>query len=190
MKKNWPIIILSFVLAAIPLVFTWLHSLFIEGLNPFLGWIFLILILIVVIPFYKWLSKTLNTHISITPAILFATSYFSFIISIFILNLFSGNTTLDIHLHDTYFVISNSYWIITIVPAVFAAIYYWFPQIFRRQMNAVLGYVHFWVTLLGMHLLFLPMQYEGMAGMPRRYYDYSTWQKYNDSFKFNELNRT
>jgi cytochrome c oxidase subunit 1 len=52
-------------------------------------------------------------------------------------------------------------------------------------MNNTLGYIHFFITFIGAYLIFWPMHYEGIAGMPRRYYDYSAWQAFK---QFNDLN--
>ena len=58
---------------------------------------------------------------------------------------------------------------------MFAGIYHWFPKMYGRYLNNTLAYIHFWVTLIGAYLIFWPMHYEGLAGMPRRYLDYSSW---------------
>ena len=102
--------------------------------------------------------------------------------------MFYDVTTLDFHLHDTYYVIANAHVMIgiAIIFGTFAAIYHWFPKIFERQLNEPIGYIHFWTTLIGAYLIFLPMQYEGLAGMPRRYLNYSGWASFN---QFENLNR-
>jgi cytochrome c oxidase subunit I len=69
---------------------------------------------------------------------------------------------------------------------MFAGIYHWFPKMFGRFMNDTLGYIHFWITLAGSYLIFWPMHYQGLAGMPRRYFDYSQWISFN---QFAALNR-
>ena len=69
---------------------------------------------------------------------------------------------------------------------MFAGIYHWFPKMYSRYMNSTLGFIHFWITLVGAYCIFWPMHYEGMAGMPRRYYDYSNWESFK---QFVELNK-
>ena len=69
---------------------------------------------------------------------------------------------------------------------MFAGIYHWFPKLYGRYLNGTLGYIHFWITLVGAYCIFWPMHYEGMAGMPRRYYDYSNWESFK---QFAELNK-
>ena len=69
---------------------------------------------------------------------------------------------------------------------MFAGIYHWFPKMYGRYLNNTMAYIHFWVTMVGAYLIFWPMHYEGLAGMPRRYCDYSSWESFNS---FGGLNR-
>jgi cytochrome c oxidase subunit 1 len=68
---------------------------------------------------------------------------------------------------------------VSAVFGMFAGIYHWFPKMFGRFMNPVLGYIHFWITLISAYLIFWPMYYEGLAGLPRRYFDFSGWVSFN-----------
>ena len=162
----------------------WTHHQFVTGLNPFLGVIITPLLLLIAFFVYRLLIKIFKKYISFTPDVLFAIGLFSYLILICVLQIFYGNTALDIHLHDTYFVMSYSYplFFVALAFAIFVATYYWFDKIFKRQMNYTLGYIHFWVSFLGSSFLLLPMQYIQLVGMPRRYYDYS------DSNSFNAFN--
>jgi cytochrome c oxidase subunit 1 len=76
----------------------------------------------------------------------------------------------DIHLHDTYYVIGHFHYVVApgTIFALFAGIYYWFPKVTGRMMNQTLGKVHFWLTLVCMNGIFMPMFIQGFAGMPRR----------------------
>jgi cytochrome c oxidase subunit 1 len=69
---------------------------------------------------------------------------------------------------------------------MFAGVYHWFPKMYGRYLNNTLGYIHFWVTLAGAYLIFWPMHYMGMAGVPRRYLDFSLWTSFN---QFSDLNK-
>jgi cytochrome c oxidase subunit 1 len=79
----------------------------------------------------------------------------------------------DLHLHDTYYVIAHFHYIIApgTIFALFAGIYYWFPKITGRMMSEFWGKVHFWLSLVFMNLVFMPMFAQGMAGMIRRMSD-------------------
>lgn len=153
----------------------WTHHYFVTGLNPFLAIIMTPLMLLIAFLFYRLAIKNLKKYIRLTPDVLFVIGLFSCLILFFALQIFYGNSALDIHLHDTYFVMPNFFplFFVALAFAVFAATYYWFDKIFKKQMNYTLGYIHFWVSFLGISFIVLPIQYVGLAGMPRRYYDYS-----------------
>lgn len=159
----------------------WTHHYLVTGLNPFLAIIMTPLMLLIAFLFYRLVIKHFKNYINFTPDILFAIGLFSCLILIFVLQIFYGNSTLDIHLHDTYFVMPNSYplFFVALAFGILAATYYWFDKIFKKQMNLTLGYIHFWVSFLGISFILLPIQYGGLAGMPRRYYDYSDSSNFN-----------
>jgi cytochrome c oxidase subunit 1 len=79
----------------------------------------------------------------------------------------------DLYLHDTYYIIAHFHYVVApgTIFAIFAGIYYWYPKATGRLMNDFLGRVHFWGSLIFINGLFLPMFFQGMAGMHRRWYD-------------------
>ncbi|MFN4006788.1 MAG: cbb3-type cytochrome c oxidase subunit I [Chitinophagaceae bacterium] len=170
----------------------WAHHMFVTGLNPFLGSVFVLLTLLIAVPsaikVFNWLTTLWRGNIRFTPAMLFSIGFVSLFISGGLTGIFLGNSALDIHLHDTYFVIAHFHIVMGVASmfGMFAGIYHWFPKMFGRYMNNTMGYIHFWATLIGAYLIFWPMHYEGLAGMPRRYYDYSIWESFK---QFGELNR-
>jgi cytochrome c oxidase subunit 1 len=111
---------------------------------------------------------------------LFAIGFVSLFISGGLTGIWLGNSTLDLHLHDTYFVIAHFHLVMGVASmfGMFAGIYHWYPKMFGRFMNNTLSYIHFWTTFIGAYLIFWPMHYEGLAGMPRRYYDFSNWESF------------
>ena len=170
----------------------WAHHMFVSGLNPFLGSFFVLLTLLIAIPsaikVFNWITTIWRGNLVFTPGMLFALGFVSMFISGGLTGIFLGNSTIDIHLHDTYFVIAHFHIVMGVSAffGMFAGIYHWFPKMFGRYMNNTLAYIHFWVTLAGAYLIFWPMHYEGLAGMPRRYIDYRTWSSFN---QFGELNK-
>jgi cytochrome c oxidase subunit 1 len=170
----------------------WAHHMFVTGLNPFLGSVFVLLTLLIAVPsaikVFNWLTTIWKANIKFTPGMLFALGFVSMFISGGLTGIFLGNSTLDIHLHDTYFVIAHFHIVMGVSAffGMFAGIYHWFPKMYGRYMNNTLAYIHFWVTLIGAYLIFWPMHYEGLAGMPRRYLDYSNWSSFN---QFGDLNK-
>jgi len=170
----------------------WAHHMFVTGMNPFLGSVFVLLTLLIAVPsaikVFNWLTTLWRGNIRFTPGMLFCIGFVSMFISGGLTGIFVGNSTLDLHLHDTYFVIAHFHIVmgVSAFMGMFAGIYHWFPKMYGRYMNNTLGYIHFWVTLVCAYVIFWPMHYEGFAGMPRRYYDYAGWESFK---QFVELNR-
>ncbi len=170
----------------------WAHHMFVSGLNPFLGSFFVLLTLLIAVPsaikVFNWLTTLWRGNIRFTPAMLFAIGFVSLFISGGLTGIWLGNSSLDIHLHDTYFVIAHFHLVMGVASffGMFCGIYHWFPKMYGRYLNNTIGYIHFWITLVGAYLIFWPMHYEGLAGMPRRYLDYSGWASFN---QFGALNR-
>ncbi len=171
----------------------WAHHMFVTGLNPFLGSVFVLLTLLIAVPsaikVFNWLTTLWRGNIRFTPAMLFAIGFVSLFISGGLTGIFLGNSALDIHLHDTYFVIAHFHIVMGVASffGMFAGVYHWYPKMFGRYLNNTLGYIHFWVTIVGAYLIFWPMHYEGLAGMPRRYYDFQNWESFKMFGGLNEF---
>jgi cytochrome c oxidase subunit 1 len=170
----------------------WAHHMFVTGLNPFLGSVFVLLTLLIAVPsaikVFNWLTTLWRGNIRLTPAMLFAIGFVSMFISGGLTGVFLGNSTLDIHLHDTYFIIAHFHIVmgVSAFMGMFCGVYHWFPKMYGRYLNNTMSYIHFWVTFTGAYLIFWPMHYEGLAGMPRRYVEYQGWASFN---QFGDLNR-
>ncbi|MBP6430469.1 MAG: cbb3-type cytochrome c oxidase subunit I [Ferruginibacter sp.] len=171
----------------------WAHHMFVTGLNPFLGSVFVLLTLLIAVPsaikVFNWLTTLWRGNIRFTPGMLFAIGFVSLFISGGLTGIFVGNSALDLHLHDTYFVIAHFHIVMGVASffGMFAGVYHWFPKMFGRYLNNTMAYIHFWVTIVGAYLIFWPMHYEGLAGMPRRYYDYSNWESFKMFSGLNEF---
>jgi cytochrome c oxidase subunit 1 len=163
----------------------WAHHMFVTGLNPFLGSIFVLLTLLIAVPsaikVFNWITTIWRGNIRFTPATMFAIGFVSLFISGGLTGIFLGNSTIDIHLHDTIFVVAHFHIVmgVSAMFGMFCGIYHWYPKMFGRYMNNTLGYIHFWVTIIGSYLIFWPMHYQGLAGIPRRYLDKSVWTSFN-----------
>jgi cytochrome c oxidase subunit 1 len=171
----------------------WAHHMFVTGLNPFLGAIFVLLTLLIAVPsaikVFNWLTTLWRANIRFTPAMLFAIGFISMFISGGLTGIFLGNSALDIHLHDTYFVVAHFHIVMGVASfmGMFAGVYHWFPKMYGRFLNNTLAYIHFWITIIGAYLIFWPMHYQGLAGMPRRYYDFSNWESFKQFGGLNEF---
>ena len=170
----------------------WAHHMFVTGLNPFLGSVFVLLTLLIAVPsaikVFNWLTTLWRGNIRFTPGMLFAIGFVSLFISGGLTGIWLGNAALDIYLHDSYFVVAHFHIVMGVASmfGMFAGVYHWFPKMYGRYLNNSLGYLHFWITIAGAYIIFWPMHYQGLAGMPRRYFDFSIWESFK---QFADLNR-
>lgn len=171
----------------------WGHHMFITGMNPFLGEVFMIITLIIAVPSavktFNYLATLWRGNLRFTPGMLFAIGLVSLFITGGLTGIWLGNATLDINLHDTYFVVAHFHLVMgsSAIFGMLAGIYHWFPRMFGRMMNNTLGYVHFWLTFAAAYMVFFPMHFMGMAGVPRRYAQFSLmpeFSQWNDVNKF------
>jgi len=168
----------------------WGHHMFVTGMNPFLGSVFVFTTLLIAIPsavkVFNYLTTLWKGSLILTPAMLFAIGLVSTFITGGVTGIILADSALDIMMHDTYFVVAHFHIVMgmSAVFGMFAGVYHWFPKMFGRMMNTRLGYAHFWVTLIGAYGVFFPMHFVGLAGAPRRYYDYSAYSEFdNHSFE-------
>ena len=157
----------------------WGHHMYVTGMNPFLGSVFVFTTLLIAIPSavkaFNYITTLYQGNIRFTPAMLFSIGLVSTFVTGGLTGIVLADSALDVNVHDTYFVVAHFH-IVMGMSAIFgmlAGIYHWFPKMYGRMMNTKLGYVHFWFTLVCGFGVFFPMHFVGMAGAPRRYYDYS-----------------
>lgn len=171
----------------------WGHHMFITGMNPFLGSVFMILTLIIAVPSavkaFNYLTTLWRGNLRYTPAMLFSIGLVSFFISGGLTGIYLGNAAMDIQLHDSYFVVAHFHLVMgsAAIFGMFAGIYHWFPRLYGRMMNNTLGYFHFWITFITAYLVFFPMHFMGLAGVPRRYYQFTLVEDFNIWMDVNKL---
>jgi cytochrome c oxidase subunit I len=153
------------------------HHMFVTGMNPLLGQSFMTLTLIISVPaellFLNWLHTIWKGSVRLTVPMLFALG------TIFVFGLggltglFLGTISTDLYLHDTMFVVGHFH--LTMAAAAFlgsfAAIYFWFPKMFGRNMSQSLGKWHFWFSVVFITLVFCGQLVAGYGGHQRRLYD-------------------
>ncbi len=155
--------------------FVWGHHMFMSGMSPYSAMAFSVMTIAIGVPSaiktFNWLGTLWKGKIRFTVPMMFAIGFVSLFVSGGLSGPFLAQPSLDIYLHDTYFVVAHFHLIMGVAAifGIFAATYYWFPKMFGRMMNSKLGYIHFWLTFVGTYAIFFPMHYLGMAGHPRRY---------------------
>ena len=163
----------------------WGHHMFVTGMNPFLGSVFVFTTLLIAIPsavkVFNYLTTLWKGSLVLTPAMLFAIGLVSTFITGGVTGIILADSALDIMMHDTYFVVAHFHIVMgmSAVFGMFGGVYHWFPKMFGRMMNTRLGYAHFWITIIGAYGVFFPMHFVGLAGAPRRYYDYSAYSEFD-----------
>jgi cytochrome c oxidase subunit 1 len=168
----------------------WAHHMFVTGMNPFIGSIFVIFTLIIAVPsavkVFNWLTTLWRGNIRLTVPMMFAIGFVSLFISGGVTGIFLGNSSIDVELHDTYFVVAHFHLVMGVAAffGMFAGVYHWFPKMFGRYLNKTLGYMHFWGTIICAYLIFYPMHFEYM--LPRRYPTHAGFDTFS---MFAELNQ-
>jgi cytochrome c oxidase subunit 1 len=157
---------------------TWGHHLFVAGISQFDAAIFGVMSMFVAIfsaiKVFTWIGTLYRGSITFNTPML----YFFAFIYLFAFGGMTGiavaTTSLDIHWHDTYFVVAHFHFIMIggTLTAFLGAIHYWFPKMFGRMYPERWGLVSAGLVFAGFNLTFVPQFLLGNAGMPRRYYSY------------------
>ncbi|MBG6060384.1 cytochrome c oxidase subunit 1 [Flavobacterium sp. CG_9.1] len=185
--------IMSILAIAFLSTIVWGHHMFVSGMNPFLGSVFTFTTLLIAIPSavkaFNYITTLWKGNLQLNPAMLFSIGLVSTFITGGLTGIILGDSTLDINVHDTYFVVAHFHLVmgISALYGMFAGIYHWFPRMFGRMLNKNLGYVHFWVTAICAYGVFFPMHFIGLAGLPRRYYTNTNFPLFDDLQNVNVL---
>lgn len=171
----------------------WGHHMFITGMNPFIGSVFVFTTLLIAIPSavkaFNYITTLWRGSLVFTPAMLFSVGLVSTFVAGGLTGIILADSALDIVVHDTYFVVAHFHVVmgLSAIFGTFAGVYHWFPKMFGRMLNSRLGYLHFWLTIVAGYGVFFPMHFVGLAGAPRRYYDYSSYRMFDAVIDLNVL---
>ena len=169
----------------------WGHHMFLTGMNPFLGSVFVFTTLLIAIPSavkaFNYITTLWKGNIRYTPAMLFAIGLVSTFISGGLTGIILADSALDINVHDNYFVVAHFHIVmgVSAILGMLAGVYHWFPKLFLRHMNKKLGYIHFWGTFISAYGVFFPMHFLGLAGVPRRYYSNTAFPMFDNLVDIN-----
>ena len=155
----------------------WGHHMFISGMSPYSAFAFSLMTMTIGVPSaiktFNWLGTLWGGQIRFTTSMLFSLGFVSLFVTGGLSGLFLAQPSLDLYLHDTYFVVGHFHLIMGVAAifGIFSATYFWFPKMFGRMLNESIGKFHFWITFVGVYCIFMPMHFLGLVGNPRRYAD-------------------
>ena len=153
------------------------HHMFVSGMSPALGMAFTVSTMVIAVPSaiktFNWLGTLWGGRIQFTVPMLNALAFVSMFVIGGLSGIFMASTPVDIFIQDTYFIVAHIHYVVFggSIFGAFAAIYYWFPKMFGRMTNPVLGHLHFWPTFVFFNMTFFPMHILGVGGHMRRIYN-------------------
>ena len=157
----------------------WGHHMFVTGMNPFLGSVFVFTTLLIAIPSavkaFNYITTLWQGNLRFTPAMLFSIGLVSTFVTGGLTGIILADSALDVNVHDTYFVVAHFHYVLVsgALFSIFGAVYFWLPKWTGYMYDEGLGKLHFWLSFIGVNVAFFPMHFSGLAGMPRRIPDYA-----------------
>ncbi|MDZ7361874.1 MAG: cbb3-type cytochrome c oxidase subunit I [candidate division KSB1 bacterium] len=171
----------------------WGHHMFQSGMNPTLGFTFMVSTMLIAVPSaiktFNWLGTLWGGNLRFTTPMLHALAFVSMFVIGGLSGIYMASSPVDIFIHDTYYIVAHIHYVVFggSVFAIFGGIVYWFPKMFGRMMNETLNKIHFWLTFIAFNCTFFPMHILGVGGHMRRIYNPMQYEFLKDFQGMNEF---
>ncbi len=157
-------------------VSVWAHHMFATGAVtlPFFSFMSFLIAVPTGVKFFNWIGTMWGGSLSFDTPMLWAVGFLVTFLFGGLTGVILASPPLDFQLNDSYFVVAHFHYVVfgTVVFAMFAGFYFWWPKITGRMLDERLGKIHFWLLFVGFHTTFMVQHWLGAEGMPRRYADY------------------